>query len=158
MRKLRRHLARCYEVLRCSNNHKETDPRLLRRVLKVQHADLPTGPVLVQQVTKLIKNSKQQLEALQNADKTAKLAAWKAKVNDPTLKGLGRWIRARENSIQAFTLQHQGRQIEHRTEVAQQFGDFWEQVWADNEVDHSQAANNLAQDFVTSGPNPLEHE
>ena len=157
-RKLRRHLARCYELLRCCNNHKEPDPRLLQRVLKNESTDIPGGPVLAQKVSRLIESSKHQLEALQNADKTAKLAAWKAKVNDPTLKGLGRWIRARENSIQAFTLQHQGRQMEHRTEVARQFGDFWKQVWSDNEVDHTQAANALAQDFVSSGLDPLEHE
>ena len=48
--------------------------------------------------------------------------------------------------------------MEHRTEVARQFGDFWKQVWSDNEVDHTQAANALAQDFVSSGLDPLEHE
>lgn len=49
-----------------------------------------------------LKTHKLQLESLQSADKTAKLVAWKAKLNDPTVKGLGRWIRSRENSIQAY--------------------------------------------------------
>lgn len=38
-----------------------------------------------------LKTHKLQLESLQCADKTAKLVAWKAKLNDPTVKGLGRW-------------------------------------------------------------------
>ena len=57
-----------------------------------------------------------------------------------------------------FPATPEGQQTEHRTEVSQQLSDFWKQACSDNEVDNNQAAHVLDQDFLTSGPNPLEHD
>ena len=99
MHKLGRYLARCYEVLQSITRNRILD--FSKEFSKTNMLTCPRVPFWRKRVLDL-KTHKLQLESLQSADKTAKLVAWKAKLNDPTVKGLGRWIRFRENSIQAY--------------------------------------------------------
>ena len=128
VRKLLRTLARCYEVLRLVQLGRRPNGSLLRRVFghlgetwtENQIADRARG-ILSRVQTDLLQGQQQ--------DKTARLASWKKRLNDPTLKGLGRWIRTKESGKPGVIVVDDTGPITHRTEVTAAICSFWQKVW-----------------------------
>jgi hypothetical protein len=90
----------------------------------------------------------------QQQDKTARLASWKKRLNDPTLKGLGRWIRTKESGKPGVIVVDDTGPITHRTEVTAAICSFWQKVWQEPSVPVSQSVNQLVADFTSEGPDP----
>ena len=152
VRKLRRTLARC-EVLRLVQLGRRPNGSLLRRVFghlgetwtENQIADRARG-ILSRVQTDLLQGQQQ--------DKTARLASWKKRLNDPTLKGLGRWIRTKESGKPGVIVVDDTGPITHRTEVTAAICSFWQKVWQEPSVPVSQSVNQLVADFTSEGPDP----
>ena len=103
---------------------------------------------LLSSLKTVILQIKADLEQAQEAQKQERLARWKSRLNDASLKGLGRWIRAKETSAQALVLTQSGQPLQRRTDATQAICSFWSQVWSESSVPHQQVGHKLAQDFL----------
>eukprot|EP00438_Fugacium_kawagutii_P023629 Skav205985 [mRNA] locus=scaffold442:1050577:1058494:+ [translate_table: standard] len=96
VRRYRRTLARCYELLRILSKHRRPPDTLIRRLFG-RRGEQFSEVQLKDSAQELLLRTQEELHTTQQQDKAARLASWKRRINDPTLKHLGRWLRTKEN-------------------------------------------------------------
>ena len=95
LRRVRRQLARSFEILRLCRQGKVPNRSLLQKVW-------PRGPFpnQFQDIRSAAQTQIHQLQRQQSSieeqQKRTRIQAWKFKINDPSLKGISRWIKSRE--------------------------------------------------------------
>ena len=95
LRRVRRQLARSFEILRLCWQGKVPSRPLLQNVW-------PRGPFpnKIQDIRNAAQTQiyqlQQQQSSIEEQQKRTRIQAWKSKINDPSLKGISRWIKSQE--------------------------------------------------------------
>lgn len=146
LRRIRRRLARHYEARRWC--HKGTlPPRCLSDKLGLTPSDdLDVSWCLDRINNQLTSLNKLQTEA-EEEEKIQRLKRWKTQVTDPSLKGLGRWLRKKSASHDAVNIVYKENIATNRIEAANMIFNYWGNLWTERNLDWEQLTGKLVCDF-----------
>ena len=123
LRKLRRKLARLFEVRRCCKLSIRPPSSLLNKVCP-QICNQNVKDILVH-VEKLIHDIHTEQRKLESAQSSDRLRKWKDDMNQGTFKKLGKWIRCKESYTEKFSVYNENKTAENRQQGAQMIFDHW---------------------------------
>ena len=147
--KLRRKLARTYEVKRLVAAGKEVDPRLLAKLLTPANGCHDrSGPGLSRWAAQEIVLLKEALHKEEQKARSSRLTRWKQDMNQGSLSKLGTWLKNKQTQTNKARLCRQGVTAETRAQATSMVCDHWKDVWAEQRhVNVDEAVRTLVQGF-----------
>ena len=146
LRRVRRQLARSFEILRLCRQGKVPSRPLLQKVW-------PRGPFpnQIQDIRNAAQTQiyqlQQQQSSIEEQQKRTRIQAWKSKINDPSLKGISRWIKSREeqNAQAEVVFGDTKGSLPH--EVTSIIHQYWNQEFSSPNFDVPAAIDRIVSDF-----------
>ena len=151
VRKLRRRIARLFECRRLCNKQHVPPISLLKKVQLEMTSDMNI-PELLSCISRDIRNTQNLLRIKEQDLKKGRIDQWKARLNDPTLKGLSSWVKKKsvQDTQAVITFQDNIASTPHQaTSFILQF---WSQLWSSSNEDSHQKVSTLVQDFGPTNP------
>ena len=142
LRKIRRRLARLYELRRLLANGKPAPPALLKRIW-ASGSTVASLEVCLHEIDR-VKAEQQSLELKQ---KQRRLRCWKERICQGTFAGLGAWLRSKQSSTRQVTLCRNGLTAQNKDQAADMIAQHWQEVWDEVPVNEAEAIETLVKGF-----------
>ena len=146
IRKLRRSLARLFEVRRLVRQNIRPPENLLQKLWPTTHELLSLDQLLCL-AQDGITDVQSKISSEETNRRNTRLHEWKVRINDPTLKGLASWVKRKTSAVASATVHYMGREASQPQEVNSLIHQYWTDLWRRSDIDVGHAANNLATDF-----------
>jgi hypothetical protein len=147
VRRLRRTLARAYEVRRCCRQNLWPPVGLLNKLWQGESFDHLDCSSLLQKAENQISQLNLQLKQSETQRKSDAIKQWKHGINTGDFKYLGAWIRKQFQAPHNLVLTSQGQKACTPSEALQMIHDYWTHQWSGVRPDSTEASKKLAQDF-----------
>ena len=122
-------------------------PEPLKKKLHLDIAPDAIPRVYGQLVQEGILAAKQQQRDLEGELRKKNLQRWRDQVNDPTLKGMSRWVRKKETVHTSVDIRDTGCTATCPGEAAQMIHNYWDQLWTTQQIDVPSVAQKLVSDY-----------
>lgn len=146
LRKTRRRLARLYEARKCCERGilppKDLGCKLGQRIVQCHNLNQCLGYIETD-----IQHFKQLQMEEENKLRNDRFKRWRKQVQDPSIKGLARWVRKKENPEYTTSICYKDVIAENRPQTTQMIFDFWTDLWEDQNVSQKKIAEKLISDF-----------
>ena len=146
IRKKRRTIARLYEVRRCCFKKQQPPDSLLKKIWN-SPMDHHSFPELLQCAGDLLQQTQETLTRLEEQQKNQRIASWKTRLNDPTLKGIASWLRRKATKVCTASVIFREQESAHPIEIAAFIHQFWTELWCENNQNLAEKAAQLITDF-----------
>ena len=101
----------------------------------------------IKQLDDLIFQLQSNLPTIEADQKQDNIKRWKARLNDPTLKGISGWLRQKAEPVVSAAVSFQDKVSTHPQEIASYIHQYWSDLWQSNALDPTCCADQLARDF-----------
>ena len=146
LRKIRRRLARLYELRRLLTAGKQAPETLVKKIW-------PSRSVAVlKECLVEIDSVKVEQGRLEAKQKQERLRCWKERVNQGSLAGLGAWLKSKQTKTRQVTVCRNGLRAQNKEEATEMIIQHWQEVWNEVPVNEAEAIRTLVDGFGEVSP------